>query len=164
MFIRALALIALASGLDPALSACSCVATGVQHDLSVSAVVFRGRVTEVRQLPFRPEMRGRERYTATFSVSEYWKGSPGRSLVLHLVEPKPDCIGARFELGTEYVVFAVAQQAKDYRLGDDFWYGWLDILPKDTDILTVNNFCDSTTKAESAEKVLKELGKAKRIP
>jgi len=80
-----------------------------------------------------------------------------------LVEPRPDCIGAAFGLGKEYVVFALAQRAQDYRLGDNFWYGWLDILRQGDEILTVNNFCDSSAELKDAKRTLKELGKGKHV-
>ncbi|MBS1855650.1 MAG: hypothetical protein JST11_09820 [Acidobacteria bacterium] len=163
MFRKALALATLATAFGPALLGCSCVAMGVKYDLSISAVVFRGTVTEVRQLPLRKEMGERSRYTATFSVSRYWKGHPGESVILHVIEPRPDCVGARFTVGAEYVVFALAQKARDYRLGDDFWYGWLDIFRKGEDILTVDNFCDSPTEIRTAAAILRELGKGKRV-
>jgi hypothetical protein len=155
--------VALGTVLATPVSGCSCLALGVKHDMGVSALVFRGTVMDIRELPLRKEMGDRRRYTAAFSVSEYWKGSPSKTVLLHLVDPRPDCTGARFDLGKEYVVFALAQRATDYRLGDDFWYGRLDILHEGDEILTVNNFCDSTADVKLASATLKELGKGKRI-
>jgi hypothetical protein len=44
--------------------------------MSYDAVVFRGAVIERKMLPSRDDMRGRRRYSITFRVEEYWKGSP----------------------------------------------------------------------------------------
>jgi hypothetical protein len=140
---------------------CSCIDMGVKSDMAAAALVFRGTVTDIKVLPSRKEVGDRRRYTATFSASEYWKGAPAKSVLLHLVDPRPDCIGARFDLGKEYVVFAVAQRAKDYRLGDDLWYGWLDILADGLEILTVNNFCNSTAEVKAAAQTLKQLGQGR---
>jgi hypothetical protein len=57
------------------------------------AVVFRGVVVERKTLPSRAEMRGRNRYAITFRVDEYWKGSPGRTLVIFGLDPGTDCLG-----------------------------------------------------------------------
>jgi hypothetical protein len=95
-------------------------------------------------------------------VSEYWKGNPGRAITLHVLEPGTDCIGASFDAQTKYLVFAKSQKVDDYRLGKSFWYGWLDLMPAGTEILTVNNFCDSTEQEKKAGKTLRVLGKGQK--
>jgi len=140
---------------------CTCIPPGVKDDLAHSNVVFRGVVVSVKILPKRSEI-ARARYAVTFSVSKYWKGSSGRSVTLHVVGPGTDCVGASFELGKEYIVFAVFQEANDYWLGNDFWYGWLDVLPRGSRILTANNSCDSTSEIKEGMSTLKVLGRGKR--
>ena len=144
-----------------AISACTCVSRGVKYDLAEAAVVFRGTVKSVVEQPPRPEWH-RSRYAVNFSVVEYWKGSPGDAVVLHVIEPGTDCIGARFDLGVEYVVFARLQEADDNYLAKNFWYGWLDLLPRGTRILSVNSFCDSTGEARTSIRVLRALGKGQK--
>jgi hypothetical protein len=78
------------------------------------------------------------------------------------MRPGTDCIGARFDLRTEYVVFATSQKADDYRLEGRILLGWLDLMPAGTEFLTVNNYCDSTAPAKDARKTLRALGKGKR--
>jgi hypothetical protein len=76
-------------------SACTCVSAkggGVKPDLDFASVVFRGIVTDVKELPSRPELE-RPRYAVTFLVSKYWKGNPGREITLHILQPGTDCIG-----------------------------------------------------------------------
>jgi hypothetical protein len=143
-----------------AVPACSCIQQGVKQDTAYASIVFRGVVTKVKRLPERKES-GRPRYVVTFSVFKYWKGNPGKEITIHIVEPGTDCIGARFEEGKEYVVFAISQEAKDYWLEDKFWYGWLDLVPGGTQLLTVNNFCDSTAEVKQAGATLRALGKGK---
>jgi hypothetical protein len=144
-------------------SACTCVSAkggGVKPDLDFASVVFRGIVTDVKELPSRPELE-RPRYAVTFLVSKYWKGNPGREITLHILQPGTDCIGEHFALHQEYVVFAESRTADDYRLGGRFWYGWLDLMPADSRILTVNN-CTATGPTNKAGKTLRALGKGKK--
>jgi len=145
----------------PVAWACTCISPGVKWDLANSAVVFRGVVTDILPFPMHPE-GGRPRYAVTFSVSEYWKGIQGRRITLHIIEPGTDCIGAKFDKGKEYVIFARSQEAGDYRLEERFWHGWLDVLPKGSRLLTVNNACDSTAEAKNAAGTEKELGKGRK--
>ena len=145
-----------------AASACSCIPQGVKQDTAAASVVFRGVVSKVKELPPRKES-ARPRYAVTFAISTYWKGNPGREITIYVVEPGTDCIGARFEEGKEYVVFAISRESRDYALADKFWYGWLDVLPKGTQLLTVNNFCDSTAEVRQARKTLRALGKGRPV-
>lgn len=69
----------------PALS-CVCVSAAGSTAKTIASeysVVFRGTVTEREVLAQWAEMKGRRRYKITFHVDEYWKGSPGRVLVLY---------------------------------------------------------------------------------
>ena len=58
-------------------------------------------------------------------------------------------------------IFAVARRAEDHNLGDNFWYGWLDILPKGLYIATVNNCCDSMAEISKAKRTVAALGKGR---
>src|SRR5258708_3350347 len=74
------------SATAPVASPCTCFPLGVKQDTSSSAVVFRGVVTSVKDLPARPES-SRSRHEVTFTVSEYWKGTTTKQITLHIVDP-----------------------------------------------------------------------------
>jgi hypothetical protein len=140
-----------------AASACSCIQPGTQEEMAGASVVFRGVAKSVTQLPARLETR-RPRYAVTFSVSDVWKGNPGRKITINYLEPGPDCLGAHFDTHTEYVVFAKSQKADDYKAGDTFLFGWLDLMPKGTELLTVDNYCNATAPVKKAGNTLRALG------
>jgi hypothetical protein len=117
----------------------------------------------IEELPLRKEIGNRKRYAITFRVSEYWKGHPVKTVVLYVLERRADCIGAQFEVGKNYVVFAASQPAKDYRLGNDFWYGWLDLLSEGQRIFVVDDSCGSTASVSQASDTIKRLGKGQTI-
>jgi hypothetical protein len=142
--------------------ACDCLPVGVKEDSSRSTAIFRGVVTNLKELPVRRES-SRSRYEVTFTVSEYWKGPTTKHMTLHILKRGTDCIGARFDLGKEYVVFAVSQEADDFWLEKHFWFGWLDVLPKGSRFLTANNYCDSTAEVKQAGKTLTGLGKGRKL-
>ena len=155
-------MLAVMSALASVVSACDCLPAGVKKDTSTAAAIFRGVVTNVKELPVRRES-SRPRYEVTFTVSEYWKGPKTKQTRLHILEPGSDCIGARFEIGKEYVVFAVSQEADDFWLEKQFWFGWLDVLPKGSMFLTANNYCDSTAEVKEAGQTLRQLGKGVKL-
>ncbi len=120
---------------------CTCVVApgppSAESLIADSTVVFRGVVTERKTLPLRPDMHGRNRYSITFRVDEYWKGSPGRTVVIYGMDPTPDCLGdGGYRSGKEYLVFAYQQRSTDVLIGPDLWYGWKDILPEGSPMLT----------------------------
>lgn len=140
---------------------CTCVSSGLNQDTARATIVFRGAVTNIKELPLRPES-SRKRFAVTFAVSEHWKGTPSKEVTLHIIEPGTDCLGVRFAEGKEYVVFAESQKADDHWLDKHLWYGWLDLLPKGSSFLTVNNFCDSTAEVKQARKTLRQLGRGQK--
>lgn len=142
--------------------ACTCIPQGIKQETAHASVVFRGLVTKIKEFPERQESV-RKRYAVTFAVSNYWKGDPGKEITIYILEPGADCIGSRFDKGKQYLVFAISQEARDYWLEDKFWYGWLDVLPRGAQLLTVNNFCDSTAEMKKAGKTLRALGKGKML-
>jgi hypothetical protein len=133
----------------------------MQQEIDGASVVFRGVVKNVTQLSSRVDMQ-RARYAVTFSVSEYWKADVGRHITLYVIDPGPDCIGAHFDWHTDYVVFAKTQKADDYRTVNAFWYGWLDLLPKGKEFLTVDAFCNPTAPAKRAGNTLRALGQGRK--
>ena len=140
--------------------ACSCFPTGVKLDIESSNTVFRGAVEDVKELPQRQGSHWKRRLV-TFRVSRVWKGTDDRRLSVYVREPGEDCVGARFELGKEYLVFAIQQEARDYWLGDRLSYGWTDLMTEGTAFLTVNNFCDSTGEVRLERKALAALGRGR---
>jgi hypothetical protein len=146
---------------------CTCVsAAGSTAKTMVKdyAVVFRGTVVERELLPQRVEMKGRRRFSITFRVGEYWKGSPDRMRILYGVDNGTDCMGdGGYEVGRNYLVYAGDQVVKDVILDNAFfWFGWTDVLPEGTHML-VPRACapgGETTTVE-ARTALRELGRAR---
>jgi hypothetical protein len=160
--LRALLTISLISSSTTAL-ACTCVTTALNSTaktmMSDDAVVFRGVVTERKSLPSRQEMRGRNRYAITFRVDEYWKGSPGRTLVIYGLDPGTDCLGdGGYQVAKEYLVYAREERANDVLMGDYFWYGWKDILPQGSVMLMPDTACKLGGEVAKARAALVELG------
>jgi hypothetical protein len=79
-----------------------------------------------------------------------------------VMDPGPDCMGAHFDARTEYVVFAKTQKADDFRTVNAFWYGWLDLLPKGREFLTVDGSCNPTSPVKRAGNTLRALGAGKK--
>jgi hypothetical protein len=144
-----------------AASACSCIQGEIGQEFAAATVVFRGVVKNTTQLTSRVDMQ-RARFAVTFSVSEYWKENLGRHITLYVMDPGTDCVGAHFDLHTEYVVFAKTAVADDYRTQNAFWYGWLDLLPKGKEFLSVNGSCNPTSPVKHAGNTLRSLGRGKR--
>ena len=128
------------------------------------AVVFRGVVLERKLLPSRVDMRRRNRYSITFQVSEYWKGSPGRTLVMYGVDPGADCLGdGGYQVGKVYLVFAAEQKVEDVLRDGRLWYGWKDILPEASAMLIPDTACKPGGEVTKVLDVLHELGPG-RVP
>lgn len=166
VMVRALLTISLVSSGITALP-CTCV-TAVNSTAKTmmgdDAVVFRGVVTERKTLPSRMEMKGRNRYVIAFRVDEYWKGSPGRTLVIYGLDSGTDCLGdGGYQVGKEYLVYAKEQRADDVVMGDYFWYGWKDILPEGSGMLVPDTSCKPGGELAKARGALKELGPG-RVP
>ena len=109
-------------------------------------------------------MRGRKRFAITFRVDEYWKGSPGRSLVVYGMDPGTDCLGdGEYRVGNEYLVYAREQRSEDVLMGDYFWYGWKDILPEGSAMFVPDTVCTPGGEVAGARSALTELGPG-RVP
>ncbi len=127
-----------------------------------ASTVFRGFVVARKPLPQRAEMKGRGRYAVTFRVDEYWKGSPGSSVILYGVDAGTDCLGdGGFEVGKNYLVYAAEMPARDVFMGDVFWYGWTDVLPVGTQMLVPQTACMPGGETSKVQKALGELGKGR---
>ena len=95
--------------------------------MSEVSVVFQGTVLERKTLPQRGEMRGRGRYAITFRVNEYWKGSPGRSVIVYGVDAGTDCRGdGGYAVGMNYLVYADEVEARGRYFGQRVLLVWLD--------------------------------------
>jgi hypothetical protein len=92
------------------IAACSCGDYDPRVELRSSDLVFRGNVTEARELP--DAHMGNlviHRYQATFAVTGYWKGDAGRTVSLYSVILGDVGCGTGWttrDTGKEYVVFA----------------------------------------------------------
>jgi hypothetical protein len=129
-----------------------------------ASIVFQGTVVQRQVLPQRAEMKGRRRYAITFRVDQYWKGAPGRSVILYAVDPGTDCLGdGGYGVGKNYLVYASEQDVKDEAFDGQFWFGWTDLLPQGTKMLVPQTVCTPGGESAAARKSLRELGKG-RIP
>lgn len=127
-----------------------------------SALVFRGSVSHVETLPEHPKMRGRQRYAVTFLVDEYWRGTPAQTITLYDLDPGTDCMGAGFQSGRTYLVFASEEMAKDNQPDPDFfWYGWTDVLPPGSPMFLPITACmpGGDTSVGAVRKQIRQLGR-----
>ncbi len=128
--------------------------------MSGQSVVFRGTVLDRKTQPPRPEMKGRGRYAITFRVDEYWKGSPGQTIIIYGLDSGPDCMGdGGYKVGKNYLVYAYEQDVKDVIMGKIFWYGWTDVLPEGTKMLVPNTACMPGGESSAVRKAIQQLGK-----
>jgi hypothetical protein len=108
-------------------------------------------------------MKGRRRYAITFRVNEYWKGVPGRNVILYGMDDGTDCLGGSFyEIGKNYLVYSSEVAVKDVIVGELFWYGWTDVLPEGGRML-VPAACTPGGETSTVRRALLELGQG-RIP
>jgi hypothetical protein len=146
-------------------AACTCVPfPSAREAMASSALVFRGSVTNVETLPSHPKMRGRQRYAVTFLVNEYWRAAtPAQTVTLYDLDPGTDCMGAGFQKGRTYLVFAAADKARDYQLDDpdSFLVGWTDVLPPGTPMFQPLVACmpGGDTSRPEVRKHLRQLGR-----
>ncbi len=132
--------------------------------MSDVSIVFRGTVLQRKTLRERPEMKGRGRYAITFRVDEYWKGAPGRSVVLYGLDGGTDCLGdGGYEVGKNYLVYASEHDVKDVILESFFWYGWTDVLPEGSRMLVPETACMPGGESVKVREAIRQLGKG-RIP
>ncbi len=141
---------------------CTCaVAMDAPRSLHSRSTIFRGTVIDKKVLPLRPEMRGRGRYAITFRVDRYWQGSSSPTLVLYTVDDGTDCLGgSSYLVGTNYLVFASSEESRDVFLEDYFWVGWVDILPKGTQML-VPETCAPGGESSTVKELIEQLGKGR---
>ena len=129
---RTIAVALLSSMAVRSAAACTCVSAAKETAVSQMrdvALVFKGTVVESKLLPEHPEVH-RARYAVTFRVERYWKGSPAAKVTLFDVSPGTDCQEFGFEVGKQYLVYALQSEANDFRLenGRLLW-AWTDVLP-----------------------------------
>ena len=145
-------------------TACTCFPSTAAEATEFASVVFRGTPTYNERLPEHPRMKGRQRYAVTFRIDHFWKGEPKRTLVLYDIDPGTDCMGASYQLGIEYLVFAREQPAEDREYApDDFAYGWTDVLAPGSGMLVPLTGCmpGGETSRSDVRKHLRELGRGK---
>jgi hypothetical protein len=149
---------------------CTCVREvdpNARTAMSEASVVFRGTVVERRTLPQRAEMRGRGRHAITFHVDEYWKGNPGRTVIIYGVDDGTDCLGdGGYVVGKNYLVYAVQQEVQDFTIDgtrdSPLWYGWTDVLPKGTKMLVPPTACMLGGETSTVRKAIRQLGKGRQ--
>jgi hypothetical protein len=82
---------------------------------------------------------------------------------MYVLNPGTDCLGGSYEVGKTYLVFANLNKARDYRLDDFFWYGWLDVMKEGADIVEPVTACVPTGEVDKLRPVLNRLGNG-RVP
>lgn len=96
-----------------AANACSCIPTTPERSLKNSNAVFAGRVVDVIELN---AVEGRNEtpspssagFKVLFEVSNVWKGTPSRQLVVTTSGSSASC-GYSFQEGEQYLVYASSQ-------------------------------------------------------
>lgn len=108
--------------------------------MRTSSVIFRGVVVGKRKLPAPERIHGSV-YAVTYRVDEYWKGSPGRELVIYGMA---DVFPGRCEewgevsIGEEYLIYAFDGEVQDEQsYPNRTWIEYVDVIPKATKIMTV---------------------------
>jgi hypothetical protein len=82
-------------------------------------------------------------------------------MVYHLA-PGTDCLGARLQVGKEYLLFATEEGARDYRVDGDFlWYAWTDVLPRGMLMLQPMATLGGDLAVPSVRSTMRELGRGK---
>ena len=129
--------------------------------LTHAAVLFRGTALQSEVLPQHLEMRGRARYSVTFRVNEYWKGTPALTLKLYHLASGTDCMGGDCEVGKEYLHYASEEGARDLKMDDFFWSGWTDVIPQGKPMLQPIEACipGGETTDPAVRAALLDLGK-----
>ncbi len=87
-----------------------------------------------------------------------------RVLKLYSLSSGTDCVGGNYDLGQKYLIFASEQPAQDHKLGEFFWYGWTDVVPKGALIIEAMTACIPGGKTADAvvKTALRELGEGRR--
>jgi hypothetical protein len=155
--------------------ACSCVSavdpanpeTADQISMRESSVVFRGVVIGKRKLPSSGRMLGSV-YAVTYRLDEYWKGSPGREVVIYGMANVSSgrCEGwGDVSVGKEYLIYAFERNVQaEYSRSDRTWIEYTDAIPKGTKIMTVGACTPSREIAGSdVDLALRKLGPGTRV-
>jgi hypothetical protein len=86
--------------------ACSCIRPGTpQEELERSAVVFSGKVQNMKVRQQGPAQSSDDPVTVVFETTKFWKGQPSQTLVLETAASGASC-GFEFQQGQEYIVYA----------------------------------------------------------
>jgi hypothetical protein len=165
--LRATVVLVILGSMDAA--ACTCVSAvnaTAKTPMADAWSVFRGTVIESKLLPQHPEMGGRRRYEVIFRVNRIWKGDPSQTVTLHEVDPGTDCMGGIYEVGKEYLVYAMSSSARDFTLPDGkLWIGWTDVLKPGTPILqTMACTMSGLTSEPGVQHALDQLGRGSPPP
>jgi hypothetical protein len=140
-----------ASALLHPVIACSCIPQdSATHALNESALVFSGKVIDIKYLDKHDDEHIEPAIVVTFNVYKYWKGLPGTKVKIHTVYNKFSCDGYNFEEGEEYLVYAFKQESKK-----NFWEWLLNKPAYKYDV----GLCGGTKPLSSADRDLRQLGK-----
>jgi hypothetical protein len=124
--------------------ACQCTPTPLKYRVLWPDIIFVGDVTKIEYVDGMNIKNGEPRIIVTFSVSGYFKGNQGETVVLHTYHNTRSCAGFVFEKNKKYVVFARKDSAKDW-LGSSLNYRQLKLKKlKETDTIFGTDICRGT--------------------
>jgi hypothetical protein len=156
-----------ASIIVPQASADPCGCSVTIDGLPISDLVFRGTMLNVKRLSEIGGLLGRLRYATTFRIDQYWAGSPSTDVItLYDLAPGRDCLRFEFEIGKEYLVFAIEGPAWDVRQDDaHLALGSPSLLAPDTPALQLAGCAHGRpTSDEEVQGVMSLLGAGKVPP
>jgi hypothetical protein len=140
--------------------ACQCTPTPLKLRVLWPDIIFVGEVTKIEYVDGMNIKNGEPRIIVTFSVSDYFKGDQGETVVLHTYRNRISCAGFVFEKNKKYVVFARKGSAKDW-LGPSLNYGQLKLKNlKETDTIFGTGICRGTGSFDEYSEI-EELEKLK---
>jgi hypothetical protein len=83
-------------------------------------------------------------------------------VVLYGVDARADCLGdGGYVAGKNYLVYASEKEATDVFLGELFWYGFADVLPKGTKILMPETACKPGGETSTVREAIRQLGRGR---
>ena len=142
-----------------AASACSCIQGEIGQEFAGSTVIFRG-VCQERHSAFLAGRHAARALPVTFVGFRILERNSGVTLRCgSLIRART--ASARTSMRTRIRRVRDDQKADDYRTVNAFWYGWLDLLPKGKEFLTVNGSCNPTSPVKRAGNTCGRWGRAK---
>jgi hypothetical protein len=135
------------------------------HERVVCGISRRGDRKEKAAFIWK---NARKRLCSHLSLDEYWKGSPGREVVIYGMANVSSgrCEGwGDVSVGKEYLIYAFERNVQaEYSRSDRTWIEYVDAIPKGTKIMTLGACTPSGEIAGSdVDLALRKLGPGTRV-